>query len=320
MKLGKIMAKLRHLPAQSGDHSGTRARHRIAVDRIEGNRAVISKLTGAILRAMLVVLLIATPSIMLKGTHTDTTQIVALMGLLAAVFTIIEYNSTYPSLVEFRDAPPFNRVRFMALFASVFVLSVIAMGKTDPTTITRFFEMIGMRVADLLDFPYSPVRLVVLMMPGDTTQAVVTDIRTAAGLSYFVSILSLATFVLVMRFTGWPTRTGAFNVWTNLPTFDPTAGGDVVERLNRDATGNLIVGFLLPFIIPAFVKLASDFINPISLADPHSMIWMMTAWAFLPASLIMRGIALNRVAQMIVNQRRRAYAAAHGEDEAAAPV
>ena len=27
---------------------------------------------------------------------------------------------------------------------------------------------------------------------------------------------------------------GSFNVWINLPTFDPTTGGDVVERLERD--------------------------------------------------------------------------------------
>ncbi|WP_368184820.1 hypothetical protein [Aestuariibius sp. HNIBRBA575] len=275
---------------------------------------MISKLTGAILRALMVVLLIATPSIMLPAIHADTSQIVVLLGLLAAGFTFVEYNSNYPSLVEFRDAPPFNRVRFLALFASVFVLSAIASGKANPTTITLLFELIGGRVSELLDFPYSPVRLVVLMMPTDTNAALIADVRIAAGLSYFVSILSLGLFVLILRFKGWPSQTGGFNVWTNLPTFDPTSGGDVVDRLNRDATGNLILGFLLPFIIPAFVKLASDYINPVSLENQHTLIWMMTAWAFLPASLLMRGIAMNRVAQMIVNQRRRAYAAAHGED------
>ncbi len=46
---------------------------------------------------------------------TDTTQIVALLALLAAVFTFVEYFSAYPSFVEFRNAPPFNRLRFVAL-------------------------------------------------------------------------------------------------------------------------------------------------------------------------------------------------------------
>tara|TARA_R110002073_G_scaffold29430_3_gene92705 strand:- start:651 stop:1490 length:840 start_codon:yes stop_codon:yes gene_type:complete len=274
---------------------------------------VISRLAGAILRAILVVLLIATPSVLLVNTSIDTTQIVVLVGLLAAAFTIVEYNSAYPSLVEFRDAPPFNRVRFFALYATVFALTVIARGEANPTTITLFFEAIGSRIGELIDFPYSPVRLVVLMMPEDADAALIDSVRTAAGLSYLVSILSLAIFVLILRGTGWPRQLGGFNVWTNLPTFDPTAGGDVVDRLNRDGQINLILGFLLPFIIPAFVKLASDMFNPISLANDHTLIWTMTAWAFLPASLLMRGIAMMRVAQMIADQRARAYAIAKAE-------
>ncbi len=261
---------------------------------------------------MMVVLLIATPSVLLPGTTTDTTQIVALMCIVAAAFTIAEYNSTYPSLVEFRDAPPFNRIRFIALFATVFCLSVIARGKTEPTTITLFFEAIGSRLGESIDFPYSPVRLVVLMMPAKADPDLIACVRTAAGLSYLVSILSLAIFVVVLRLKGWPNRRTGFNVWTNLPTFDPTAGGDVVDRLNRDGQINLILGFLLPFIIPAFVKLASDMFDPISLANPHTLTWTMTAWAFLPSSLLMRGIAMGRVAQMIDDQRKRSTALSDG--------
>jgi hypothetical protein len=267
-------------------------------------------MAGAALRAMMVVLLIATPSIMLPGTHIDTTQIVALVALLAAIFTFVEYNSSYPSLVEFRDAPPFNRVRFFALFATVMVLSTISRGNTDPTTVTMFFEAIGSRLAEVMDIPYSPVRLVVLMMPQDASAELISDVRTAAGLSYLVSIVSLAVFVLVLRLRGWPSHSGGFNVWTNLPTFDPTAGGDVVNRLNRDGQINIILGFLLPFIIPAFVKLAADMFDPISLANPNTLIWTMTAWAFLPSSLLMRGIAMGRVAQMIEDKRAQSFARA----------
>ncbi len=260
-----------------------------------------------------VVLLIATPSILLPGTNSDTTTIVALMAVVAAIFTFVEYNSAYPSLVEFRDAPPFNRVRFGALLATIFALSIIARGDTDPTTLTRFFHAIGSELGTSIDFPYSPVRLVVLMMPVGIDPEQVERVRTAAGLSYLVSIVSLAIFVLTLRLHGWPSRSGGFNVWTNLPTFDPTAGGDVVERLNRDASVNLILGFLLPFVIPAFIKLASDMFDPISLANPHTLIWTMAAWAFLPSSLLMRGIAMGRVATMIADQRARAIAAAFAD-------
>jgi len=234
---------------------------------------------------------------------------VALLALLAAFFTIVEYNSTYPSFVEFRDAPPFNRVRFLALFATVFALTVIASGKAQPTTITSFFDAIGMRIGAAIDFPYSPVRLMVLMLPDGADAELIADVRTAAGLSYLVSLVSLGIFVIALRLFGWPMRDGTFNVWINLPTFDPTSGGDVVVRLQRDAQINLILGFLLPFLIPAVVKLASDTMNPIDMSNDHVLIWTVTAWAIIPASLLMRGIAMGRVAQMITAQRERACAA-----------
>ena len=304
------MARMRQTTETGESPTGTESRHSIATGRMMGEQAMMTRLSGAILRAVLVVLLIATPSMLLARTSSDTTQIVVLLAFIAAAFTIVEYYSSSPSLVEFRDAPPFNRVRFIALFATVFILTIILRGETNPTTITRFFEAVGADIGDAIDFPYSPVRLVVLMMPQSASGVLIDQVRTAAGISYLVSMLSLVTFVLMLRLRGWPMGNKGFNVWVNLPTFDPTAGGDVVDRLNRDAQFNLILGFLLPFIVPAFIKLAADLFDPISLANPHTLIWTMTAWAFLPASLLMRGTALTRVAQMIRMQRERAYAAA----------
>ena len=81
-------------------------------------------------RALLIVVLIATPSLMLPGVPSDTTQIVALVALFAAALTFFEYASTYPGLVEFRDAPPFNRLRFLSLFVTVLILSTIVRGQT----------------------------------------------------------------------------------------------------------------------------------------------------------------------------------------------
>lgn len=311
--MGNIMAKMRQPAVNEQDQNGTRPRHRIATDRNEGKGAVISRLTGAVLRAVLVIFMIATPSLMLASTAADTVQIVALVSIVAGVFVFVEYNSSSPSLMEFRDAPPFNRVRFFGLASTILALTVIAKGATEPTTLTVLFEMVGGSLAEAMDFPYSPVRLVVLMLPAEASTNLIENVRTAAGLSYLVSLLSLAFFVLVLRVKNWPNKRGGFNVWINLPTFDPTAGGDVVERLERDGQLNLILGFLLPFLIPALVKLASDMFNPIQLQDSHTLIWTMTAWAFIPASMIMRGIAMLRVAQMIAVQRENAYLRAQDE-------
>lgn len=278
-------------------------------DRIEGDKAVISRLSGAVLRAAMVILMIAVPSLVLTSTTADTAMIVMLVCIVAGVFTFFEYNSVAPTLIEFRDAPPFNRIRFFGLAATVFALTIIAKGATDPTITTRLFEILGGSLANTMDFPYSPVRLVVLMLPAEADATLIENVRVAAGLSYLVSLVSLMVFVIAFRFANWPKQRGGFNVWTNLPTFDPSAGGDVVGRLERDGQINVILGFLLPFLIPAMVKLASETFNPIELQNPHMLIWMMTAWAFVPASMIMRGIAMLRVGQMIALQRERAYLA-----------
>jgi hypothetical protein len=271
---------------------------------------VVSQITGAFVRAILVMVLVATPSLMLPGVTHDTTQIVALVALFAAALTFFEYASTYPGLVEFRDAPPFNRLRFLSLFATVLLLSSIVRGQTEPTTLTSFIEVLGNKLGEAIDVPYSPVRLVVLMLPEDMSLPHLILVRTAAGISYAISLLTLVFFIAAMRFIGWPAKMGTFNVWINLPTFDPTTGGDVVERLQRDARFNIALGFLLPFIVPAAVKIASLAFEPVTLESPQTLIWTMTAWAFLPASLFMRGVAMGRIAQMIDEKRKRnAFAA-----------
>ncbi len=259
---------------------------------------------------MLVVLLIATPSLLLPGVSPDGKQIVALVAIFGAALTIFEYASAYPGLVEFRDAPPFNRIRFVSLFTTVFLLSVIARDNYEPTVLTQFVQAVGALIGYAIDFPYSPVRLVVLMLPEGTAADQIVLVRTAAGMAYLISLLTLAIFLIVLRVQGWPARSGKFNVWINLPTFDPTAGKDVVTRLERDAAFNIVLGFLLPFLTPAAVKAAASLFGSVTLDNPQTLIWTVSAWAFLPASLFMRGIAMGRVAEMIAAKRRRTYAAA----------
>ncbi|MEZ5761416.1 hypothetical protein [Albidovulum sp.] len=265
----------------------------------------MSRFTGALARAVLVMVLIAMPSLMLPGVHRDTTQIVALVAIFGALLTFIEYVATYPSLMEFRDAPPFNRLRFLSLFVTIFLLTTVVRGQNEQTTLTLLVETIGNRLGEIIDVPYSPVRLFVLMLPDDMSLYHMILIRTTAGISYTISLVTLIVFVIALRVIDWPSRLGTFNVWINLPTFDPTTGGDVVQRLRRDARFNIVLGFLLPFFIPAGIRMVASSFEPVSLESPQTLIWTMTAWAFLPASLLMRGIAMGRIAGMIAEKRRR---------------
>lgn len=295
-----------------GDDSRARqrlcfAQHEV-IDLAKGMKAVLLRLPGAFIRAVMVVLLIVMPYALLPSSSQDSAQIVALVAVFGALFTLVEYSSSSPSLVEFRDAPPFNRVRFSALFATVLCLSVIFRGEDAPSELTAYFQRSGAQLGLTLDVAYSPVRLMVWMMPGGTDPAVLDRIRSAAGLSYLLSTFSVIWFIILLRLAQWPPRTEAFNVWINLPTFDPTAGGDVVGRLRRDGIVNIFLGILLPFMVPLVVKLSDIIGTPLSLDSPQTLIWTVSAWAFLPASILMRGVALTRVARMIQQQRQSAYA------------
>jgi len=268
---------------------------------------VLARLPGAFVRAALVAMLVVMPYAILAYQNDDSTQIVALAAVFAALFTIVEYCAASPSLVEFRDAPPFNRVRFSALFATVLCLSVIFRAGEHPSEISAFFQTAGSQIGWAIDFPYSPVRLMIDLMPSGTDPVIIDRLRSATGLSYLLVSFSVIWFVILLRLYRWPRRTETFNVWVNLPTFDPTSGGDVVKRLRRDARFNVLLGLAIPFLAPGVIKLVSVFGTPIDLSSTQTLIWTVAAWAFLPANLLMRGIAISRIAYMIDLQRRRAY-------------
>ncbi|MEX5579449.1 hypothetical protein [Pseudophaeobacter sp. A-200-2] len=269
---------------------------------------MFARIIGAATRGVLVALLIAMPSLLLPVSATESPEIIVFMALLGGTLTFAEYFSSFPSFVEFRQAPPLNRMRFLSLFAMVGLLSLLARHPLDPTGLTALVHEVAARLGAGMDFAYSPVQLTTLMMPADVPDATVLAVRSAAGISYLVAALSIITFALAVRIGNWPLGNGAFNVWVNLPLFDPTTGGDVVIRLQRDGRVNMVIGALLPFAIPAAIKLASGIIDPAVFAAPQTLVWTVSAWAFVPASMIMRGLALMRVAELIAQRRRAAYA------------
>ncbi len=230
------------------------------------------------------------------------------MAILGGALTFAEYFSNYPSFVEFREAPPLNRMRFLAALVTIGLLSLLTRHSLDPTGLTALVQGLGMQLGDALDFAYSPVQLTVLMLPLDTPSESLYLTRSAAGIAYVASALAVLGFILAIRVGNWPVANGAFNVWVNLPLFDPTTGGDVVTRLQRDGRINIIVGVLLPFAIPATIQLMSGLIDISHLTSAHMLVWVIAAWALVPASMIMRGLAMLRVADLIAQKRRAVYA------------
>lgn len=266
---------------------------------------MLSRFASSGLRGLLVGVMVMAPALILPSIAVDTAEIVALVAIFAAVLTMIEYSSSYPSIVEFRDAPPFNRVRFLSLFITVVVIATICRGQHNPNHLSVFIEAVGVLIGKVLDFPMSPLRMMDYLFLKNATPAQVALVKTSAALAFLISLLSLSFFVIMLSISRWPKGLTGFNVWVNLPTFDPAASADVVGRLNRDAILNIAIGIFLTYLIPISLWGVSVVIKPIDMTSYHSLVWAVAAWAFLPASVFMRGIAMRRVADMIAERRRR---------------
>lgn len=274
---------------------------------------MLSQVLGALVRAAIVVIVVATPSLLLPGTSPEGAQVVVLLGLSLAVFVLFEYGSRYPALLEFRDAPPFNRVRILSLFLTLFCLSIVAAPGATTSTFGLILNALGLLVGRALDFPWSPLRVLLDHLPQSADTVTALQVEIMAGLAVLLTLVSLGVFAVLLRLRHWPNRGSAFNVWVNLPTFDPTTGGDVVKRLLRDARVNFILGFTLPFFFPVVGVLAAHQMQLYVPGSPHAMVWGLSLWMFLPLSLFMRGLAMTRIARMI--EARRAQLVAQVEDD-----
>lgn len=272
-------------PESTGPRAGKKKRH------------VVNKISSALVRAWLTVLLIVAPALVLPGRE-DGTEILLLVAIAAGVLVFVEYLSVYPGLMEFSSAPPFNRIRYLMLLGTLLALASIIGGMTHPSTLTRMVAAIGTLVAHAVDMPFSPIRLMTAAVP----EASAPLVQALSGIAFLLSLLGIAVFLATARFLGWPGKRG-FNVWTNLPTFEPTASFDVVARMRRDARVNVILGITLPFVIPQIVIAAAPVLPPLGPSAPLTLIWIVAAWAFLPASLLMRAMGLGLVAGMIDAKR-----------------
>ncbi len=270
-----------------------------------------SHVPGAALRALLVVVLAIFPAVAVPSTAPDTAQSLILLAVFAGGIVFAEYASEYPGLIEFRFAAPFNRTRFALIAVMAILLSLLQRNGVEPGLLGDLAARAGALCGQLLDFTLSPVRLLTAALPATTPAEHLALVRDGAALAMVLAVTTVLGFVTAIRLNAWPMGSGPFNVWINLPTFDPTAGNDVVLRLQRHARINVALGLILPFLLPGAVIASELLIKPLTLLSPMGFVWGIVLWAYVPASLVMRGVAMARVARMIRASRRR-YADSEG--------
>ncbi|MBN2761067.1 MAG: hypothetical protein JXQ79_11240 [Rhodobacteraceae bacterium] len=273
----------------------------------------MSHVAQCFLRGFLVAVLVLLPAALLPGTSQDVAQAVTLIALISAAVVMAEYAAAYPGLIEFRDAKPYNRLRF-GMFA-VIVLSLTVLQRAVASGEDSLVSSVAIWLAGTFDFSFSPIRMLALSLPEGLPVGHLLNVMASASFAFVMGLVGLLVFLAAMGFGYWPSKGSSFNVWINLPNFDPTKGVDVVQRLERDAQINVLLGVILPFSLPVLLHLSSLLVQPLTFETSLTLVWGLAFWAFIPTNLIMRGVAMYRVAQLIRAQRRRI-----AEEEAAVPL
>lgn len=264
---------------------------------------MLTRLIGALLRAFLVVILIAAPAFLLPNISVASQEISLIVAGLAAAFTLFEYASTHPGLIDFRFAPPYNRVRFVAFSTQILMLVFLCRAIDGQDSFSLQIIDMADAAVKLLEFPLSPVGVASAMIAQGEDPEFVILIQRAAALSFFITFCSLTFFAMLLWLFRWPVGRRDFNLWINLPTFEPGYGRDVERRLFRDGVTNVLAGIAFLYLLPVLLSRASGWFDPSVLTNYQPLVWGVTLWAFVAGSLVIRGAAILKVSWLVKRTR-----------------
>ncbi len=217
-----------------------------------------------------------------------------MLAAAAALGVLIEYAGRMPSMVDFRFAPPVNRLRFMLVV--VVVLSVTACLATREGIFP--FDLL----ASMLDFPYSPARLAADSFTRSSAPGPDPELQRAAATALAASALCAAAFAGWLLSGRWPADPQRFNLATNFPTLEQPSGPlgrrDLAVRLRWLGWQIIITAAALLFALLVLGRLVAGMLEPRALLSPLVIAWCATLWAAAPGALLLRGVAILRIARL----------------------
>lgn len=264
---------------------------------------MFGRLVGGVLRAALLVFVIGAPAFLLPDATVSSQEITLIVAGLAAAFTVFEYASTHPGLIDFRFAPPYNRVRYISFAVQVLTLTFLARAMAGHDSFGPQIIYLADRFLAFGSFPLSPLGMVRGAIPADAAPEVVLLMMRSAATSFWLSFMALLLFGLILLVIRWPVARRDFNLWLNLPTFAPGYASDVERRLRRDGLANLIAGFVFLYLAPPLALRLSALSQVTTSPDYQVILWSSVFWATISGSLVIRGIAVLKVCRLVKSSR-----------------
>ena len=258
------------------------------------------RLLGAIFRALLVVVVAAIPSLLLPSASQGAVEFALIIGGIIGIFTFFEYGSTTPGFVDFRFAPPYNRFRAFTIASQVLAITLVSRAVELGLSEAVILDW-ARQAAQMLDFQYSPVAMAIDAILTDSRFSDTTAILLVYSIttSFVVGVGLTLVLSLILWVFPWPKDRENFNLWANLPTFQPKDGSNIPRRLRRDAYFNIILGLALIYASPLLPTLGLDWLTVDLFENNQAMVWAATLWVFIASSLIARAIAMLKIARIL---------------------
>jgi hypothetical protein len=265
--------------------------------RPRGARRDSAHFPGAALRALLVAAVATAPSLLAEpAPGAAGPELSFLVGAAAGLIVLFEYAARTPALVDFRFAPPLNRMRF-----GVFCLALAA---ATAAVAWPAAEALGATLARAMTGALSPVDLAAWAVTRGSAPGPDPALRAAGALALTLAVAGLAASAAWIWFGPWPGDPERFNRWMNLPTFEPAEEADAPARLARHGRLAALTGLALPVALTGLGAAATRLFAADLFAAPLAQIWAAAIWAGLPACVLLRAVALLKLARMARREER----------------
>ncbi len=219
-----------------------------------------------------------------------------IIAAIIAGFALFEYSSKTPGFVDFRFAPPYNRFRVGILAALAIGLSLIVraaiLGNAEILALADQTIPYALTLNSPVDFALNKVA----SFETSTSPELLTRLFSAA---FVISVSMAGVMSLLLWVFKWPFGRANFNLWTNLPTFVPAEVSLTGRRLRRDGWLNIILSFALFYLISFTFPVLQERLGPDLFGNSHSLVWVVTVWAFLPTIMFIRGISLIKISRIL---------------------
>ncbi len=256
----------------------------------------MTQFAGALIRAFILGIVIVSPAFILPDIPNVARELSLIIAAIIAAFALFEYASKNPGFVDFRFAPPYNRFRVAILAALAIGLSLVVRASVSGNA--EILALADGTIPFTLS-PNSPVEFALRTIAGFETASSPELLTRIFSSAFAIGVMLTLLMSSLLWLFKWPFGRAEFNLWVNLPTFTPAEIGLTGRRLRRDGWLNILLAGALFYLVPFAFPIVQALLGPDLFGNPHSLIWVATIWAFLPALAFIRGTSLIKISRIL---------------------